>query len=34
VTDVQARFTRDAAIGGRVLILRKGQKQNHLVRLT
>jgi tyrosyl-tRNA synthetase len=32
--DVQQRLTRDEAIGGRVFILRKGQKQNHLVRLT
>jgi tyrosyl-tRNA synthetase len=34
VSDVQARLTRDQAIGGRVFVLRKGQKQNHLVRLT
>jgi tyrosyl-tRNA synthetase len=34
MSDVQARLTRDQAIGGRVFILRKGQKQNHLVRLT
>ncbi|HEX4346424.1 MAG TPA: tyrosine--tRNA ligase [Vicinamibacterales bacterium] len=33
VADVQARFTRDAAIGGRVFIVRKGQKQNHVIRL-
>jgi tyrosyl-tRNA synthetase len=33
-TDPQARVTRDQAIGGRLLILRKGQKHNHLVRLT
>jgi tyrosyl-tRNA synthetase len=34
VTDVQTRLTRDQAIGGRLFVLRKGQKQNHLVRLT
>jgi tyrosyl-tRNA synthetase len=34
MSDLQARLTRDQAIGGRVFILRKGQKQNHLVRLT
>jgi tyrosyl-tRNA synthetase len=34
VSDPQARLTRDQAIGGRVFVLRKGQKQNHLVRLT
>ena len=34
VTDPQARLTRDQAIGGRLFVLRKGQKQNHLVRLT
>jgi len=33
VADVQSRFTREGAIGGRVFVLRKGQKQNHLVRL-
>jgi tyrosyl-tRNA synthetase len=32
--DPQARLTRDQAIGGRLFLLRKGQKQNHLVRLT
>ena len=32
--DPQARLTRDDAIGGRLFVLRKGQKQNHLVRLT
>lgn len=31
--DVKARLKTEDAIGGRVLILRKGQKQNHLVRL-
>jgi tyrosyl-tRNA synthetase len=34
VSDPQARLTRDHAIGGRLFVLRKGQKQNHLVRLT
>ena len=34
MTDVQTRLTRDQAIGGRLFVLRKGQKQNHLVRLT
>jgi tyrosyl-tRNA synthetase len=34
VSDPQARLTRDEAIGGRLFVLRKGQKQNHLVRLT
>jgi tyrosyl-tRNA synthetase len=34
VTEVKARLTRDDAIGGRLFVLRKGQKQNHLVRLT
>ena len=34
VTDVQSRLTRDLAIGGDLLVLRKGQKQYHLVRLT
>ena len=33
-SDPQARLTREQAIGGRVFVLRKGQKQNHLVRLT
>ena len=33
VSDPQARLTRDQAIGGRLFVLRKGQKQNHLVRL-
>ena len=33
-TDPQARITREQAIGGRLFVLRKGQKQNHLVRLT
>jgi tyrosyl-tRNA synthetase len=34
MSDPQARLTSDQAIGGRVFILRKGRKQNHLVRLT
>ena len=34
MADVQARVTKGQAIGGRVFVLRKGQKQNHLVRLT
>jgi tyrosyl-tRNA synthetase len=34
VADPQARLTLDQAIGGRLFVLRKGQKQNHLVRLT
>lgn len=33
IADVQAKFTKDAAIGGRVFIVRKGQKQNHVIRL-
>jgi tyrosyl-tRNA synthetase len=33
-SDPQARLTRDQAIGGRLFVLRKGSKQNHLVRLT
>ena len=34
VSDLQLRLTREHAIGGRLFVLRKGQKQNHLVRLT
>jgi tyrosyl-tRNA synthetase len=34
VSDPQARLTRDQSIGGRLFVLRRGQKQNHLVRLT
>jgi tyrosyl-tRNA synthetase len=34
VSDPQTRLTREQAIGGRVFVLRKGQKHNHLVRLT
>lgn len=33
VTDPGARLTRDMAIGGRLFVVRKGQKQNHLIRL-
>jgi tyrosyl-tRNA synthetase len=33
ITDPQAKITREMAIGGRVFVLRKGQKQNHLARL-
>jgi len=32
--DPQARLTLDQAIGGRLFVLRKGAKQNHLIRLT
>src|SRR6266850_6543749 len=34
VSDPQARITGDQAIGGQLFVLRKGQKQNHVVRLT
>jgi tyrosyl-tRNA synthetase len=34
VADPQARLTRDQAIGGRLFVLRKGSKQNHVIRLT
>src|SRR5262245_43920798 len=34
VSDPQARLTREQAIGGRLFVVRKGQKQNHVVRLT
>jgi tyrosyl-tRNA synthetase len=34
VADPQARIRRDQAIDGRLFVLRKGQKQNHIVRLT
>jgi tyrosyl-tRNA synthetase len=33
MADVQTRLRVDAAIGGRVLVLRKGARQNHLVRI-
>ena len=32
-SDVQMRLTRDQAIEGKLFVLRKGQKQNHVVRL-
>jgi tyrosyl-tRNA synthetase len=34
VSDPQARITRGEAIEGRLFVVRKGQKQNHVVRLT
>jgi len=34
ISDPQTRITREQAIGGRLFVIRKGQKQNHLVRLT
>jgi len=34
IADVNARITRDHAVGGALLVVRKGQKENHLVRLT
>jgi tyrosyl-tRNA synthetase len=34
IGDPQARVTRAQAIGGRLFVLRKGQKQTHLIRLT
>ena len=33
-SDVQMRLTRDQAIEGKLFVLRKGQKQNHVVELT
>jgi tyrosyl-tRNA synthetase len=33
-SDPQARLTRDQAIGGQLFLVRKGAKQNHLVRIT
>jgi tyrosyl-tRNA synthetase len=33
-TDVQQKITHQQAIGGRVLLLRKGSKEQHLIRLT
>src|SRR5262249_17739582 len=33
MSDVKARLTMESAIGGELFVLRKGQKQNHLVRL-
>jgi len=34
IADPHARIMRKQAVGGRLFLLRKGQKQNHLVRLT
>ena len=34
VADLDARIDRSGAIEGRLLVVRKGQKENHLVRLT
>ena len=34
VSDVKARLTHEQAIGGRLFVVRKGQKQTHLVRVT
>src|SRR5207253_2362823 len=34
VSDPQARVTKDQAIDGRLFVVRKGQKQNHVIRLT
>jgi tyrosyl-tRNA synthetase len=34
VVDPQARITRSQAIDGRLFVVRKGQKQNHVIRLT
>ena len=34
ISDPQARVTSAQAIRGELFVLRKGQKQNHLVRLT
>jgi tyrosyl-tRNA synthetase len=33
VADIQARILAESAIGGRVFVLRKGSKQNHLVKI-
>jgi tyrosyl-tRNA synthetase len=33
VSDPQSRLTLDQAIGGRLFVLRKGQRQNHLVKI-
>src|SRR5262249_25473336 len=33
VADPERRLTREEAIGGRLFVLRKGQRQNHVVRL-
>jgi len=34
VVDPQAKLTRADAIGGELFIVRKGQRQNYVVRLT
>jgi tyrosyl-tRNA synthetase len=34
VSDPSARVTREQAIGGRIFVLRKGQKQQHIVKVT
>jgi tyrosyl-tRNA synthetase len=34
VVDIQQRVTSDQAIGGCVILLRKGAKQSHLIRIT
>jgi tyrosyl-tRNA synthetase len=34
VSDVQLTLTKAQAIGGRLFVLRKGQKQNYLVKIT
>ncbi len=34
VSDPQARLTREQAIAGELFVVRKGQRQNHLIRLT
>jgi len=33
IADVNARLLRNDAIGGALFVVRKGQKQNHLVRI-
>ena len=33
ISDLQARFTTASAINGRVMVLRKGARQNHVVRI-
>ena len=33
VSEPQSRVTREQAIGGRLFVLRKGQRQNHLIRV-
>lgn len=33
ISDIQARFTAASAIDGRVLVLRKGARQNHVVKI-